>query len=75
MGLQCSQQVLIAVNNIILKGVKAMKNEITCKNLNEASQAKLTYEEPKIDIIYFSSADILTSSNEGEWDINEPSKF
>ena len=48
-----------------------MKNEITCKNLNEASQAK----EPKIDIIYFSSADILTSSNEGEWDINEPSKF
>ena len=42
-----------------------MKNEITCKNLNEASQAKLTYEEPKIDIIYFSSADILTSSNEG----------
>ncbi len=52
-----------------------MKNEITCKNLNEASQAKLTYEEPKIDIIYFSSADILTSSNEGEWDINEPGKF
>ena len=52
-----------------------MNNEITCKNLNEASQAKLTYEEPKIDIIYFSSADILTSSNEGEWDINEPSKF